>query len=219
MKTLDIDLVSDVVCPWCAIGVARLEQALGQLDDVEARLRWHPFVLNPDLPAEGRDMVDHLAAKYGKTPDQIHASQQQIIAAAHELGLHFERAAERRSYNTFDTHRVLHYAREAGVDQAFNKQLFDAYFGDAENPTDPALLVAIGRSLGLEGETIAAILESDRYAEEVQAEIDRYRQLGVTAVPAFIIEQRYLISGAQPPEALADGLRQIAEESATSAAT
>ena len=96
MKTLDIDLVSDVVCPWCAIGVARLEQALGQLDDVEARLRWHPFVLNPDLPAEGRDMVDHLAAKYGKTPDQIHASQQQIIAAAHELGLHFERAAELR---------------------------------------------------------------------------------------------------------------------------
>lgn len=214
MQTLEIDLVSDVVCPWCAIGLARLREAEEQLPDIDCRIRWHPFVLNPDLPAEGRDMIAHLGAKYGKTAAEVRESQQQIVAAANELGLNFERAAERRSWNTFDTHRVLHHAREAGCDEAFNQALFEAYFGRAENPTDPALLWRIGESLGLDADTIQAILDSDRHADAVRAEIEEYQQMGVTAVPSFIINERYLIAGAQPPDVLAKGLRRIAADAA-----
>ncbi|MGN8159744.1 DsbA family oxidoreductase [Salinisphaera sp. RV14] len=212
MITLDIDLVSDIVCPWCAIGLARLQQATDRLDDIECRLHWHPFVLNPDIGPEGRDMVAHLAAKYGKTPDEVRESQQQIIAAAAESGLDFKRAAERRSWNTFDVHRVLHEAREAGVDQAFNEQLFDVYFREAADPTDPALLREIGMALGMDASHIDEILAGERHADAVRAEIDYYQQLGVTAVPSFVVAERYLISGAQPPEVLADALRQIAAE-------
>lgn len=212
MTTLDIDLVSDVVCPWCAIGLAHLRQATDRLDGIDCRLHWHPFVLNPDLGPEGRDMVAHLAAKYGKTPAEVETSQQQIIAAAAEAGLDFARAAERRSWNTFDVHRVLHEAREAGVDQAFNEQLFDVYFREARNPTDPALLREIGVAVGMDAGTIDAILASERHADAVRAEIDYYQQLGVTAVPSFVVAERYLISGAQPPDVLADALRRIADE-------
>lgn len=214
MVTLDIDLVSDVVCPWCAIGLARLRQAMETLDGIDCRLRWHPFVLNPDIGADGRDMLEHLGNKYGKTAEEVRESQQQIVAAAAEAGLDFERATQRRSWNTFDVHRVLHEARDAGVDQAFNERLFDAYFRKAENPTDAALLREIGVSLGMTADSIDAILTSERHADEVQAEIDYYQQLGVSAVPSFIVAERYLVSGAQPPDVLADALRRVADEQA-----
>lgn len=212
MAVLEIDLVSDVVCPWCAIGLARLRQAMRRLDGIDCVLRWHPFVLNPDIGPDGRDMVEHLGRKYGKTPDEVRASQQQIIAAAADAGLDFERAAERRSWNTFDVHRVLHEAREAGVDQAFNERLFDAYFRCAANPTDPALLRRTAGDLGMDEAAVDAILAGDRHADAVRAEMDYYQQLGVNAVPAFVVAERYLVSGAQPPGVLADALTQIAAE-------
>lgn len=209
MKTLSIDLVSDVVCPWCVIGLARLRLAEAQLTDIAVRLRWRAFVLNPDLPPEGRDMTAHLAAKYGRTPEAVRASQHEIIAEARALGLNFDQAAQRRSWNTFDTHRVVHYAREFGCDEAFNEALFDAYFRRAANPTDPALLRDIGVSLGMPGDEISAILDSDRYADAVSAEIAHYRGLGVSAVPSFVVDGRYLLSGAQPPEVFAEALGRI----------
>lgn len=213
MPTLRIDLVSDVVCPWCAVGYARLQQAMTQLgDELDIDLHWHPFLLNPDVGPDGRDMVEHLGAKYGKTADEVAQSQQELKSVAQSLGLHFEHFTERRSWNTFDTHRVLHYAREQGQDEALNLALFDAYFGDAANPTDPALLRRLAESVGLEGETVDAILAGDRHADVVSEEIAHYQQMGVQAVPSFIVNQQYLISGAQPPEALADGLRRIAAE-------
>lgn len=215
MQTLKIDLVSDVVCPWCAIGDARLGQALRLLEgEVGVETEWHPFVLNPDLPAEGRPMLEHLSAKYGRSEAQIQASQHELVAAAEACGLNFARATERRSWNTFDTHRVLCWAKEAGLDAAFNRALFEAYFGEAKDPTDAGVLRATAEGLGLDGAEVDAILESDRYAETVRSEIDHYHALGVSGVPAFIVEGRYLISGAQPPDVLADSLRQIASEAA-----
>lgn len=213
MPTLRIDLVSDVVCPWCAVGFARLQQAMTQLDgELDIDLHWHPFLLNPDVGPDGRDMVEHLGAKYGKTPDEVQQSQQELKAVAQSLGLHFEHFTERRSWNTFDTHRVLHYARQQGKDQALNLALFDAYFGDAANPTDPALLRRLAESVGLDGDTVDEILAGDVNAEDVSEEVARFQQLGVQSVPSFIVNDQYLISGAQPPEALADGLRRIAAE-------
>ncbi|MES1948105.1 DSBA oxidoreductase [Salinisphaera sp. C84B14] len=213
MQTLKIDLVSDVVCPWCAIGDARLQQALALLtDELAVEVEWHPFLLNPDVPAEGRDILEHLSAKYGRSEAEMKASQHEITAAAHELGLNFEKALERRSWNTFATHRVLAYAKEQGCDAGFNRALFEAYFGRAQNPTDPALLATIGESLGLDGGRIREIVAGDAYAEQVEHEIGYWQSLGVSSVPSFIVAQKYLLAGAQPPETLADALRQIAAE-------
>ena len=212
MTVLRIDLVSDIVCPWCAIGLAHLEQAVADLPDIDIELHWHPFLLNPDIEAGGRDMTAHLSQKYGKSAEEVAASQQQIVAAARACGLNFDGALERRSYNTFDTHRVLHHAREAGVDDAFNRALFEAYFGQAQDPTDPALLSRIGTDLGLDSADIEAILAGDRHAQAVRDEVARFQQMGISAVPSFIVADSYLISGAQPPEALADGLSRIAAE-------
>lgn len=218
MATVRIDLVSDVVCPWCAVGFARLQQAMTQLDgELAIDLHWHPFLLNPDIGPDGRDMVAHLSAKYGKTAAEVQQSQQELKHVAQSLGLHFEHFTERRSWNTFDTHRVLHYARENGRDQALNLALFDAYFGDAENPTDSTLLRRLAESVGLDGATVDDILANDIHAEAVAEEVDRFQQQGVRSVPSFIVDNQYLISGAQPPEALADGLRRIAAEDESNA--
>ena len=213
MQTIKIDLVSDVVCPWCAIGDARLQQAMDRLaNDYACEVEWHPFLLNPDVPPEGRDILEHLTVKYGRSEEEMKAAQHDIINAARELGLNFEQALERRSWRTFDTHRVLAYAKEQGHDAAFNRALFEAYFGRAESPTDPEVLVPIAESLGLDGARVRDILASDEYAEQVEREIAHWQSLGVSSVPSFIVDNKYLLAGAQPPDALADALRQIAGE-------
>ena len=213
MQTVKIDLVSDVVCPWCPIGEARLRQAMTQLsDELRFEVEWHPFLLNPDVPPEGRPILAHLSEKYGRSESEMRASQAEIVAAASELGLDFEQALARRSWNTFDTHRVLAHAKDHGCDAAMNRALFAAYFGRAENPTDPAVLAPIAESLGLDGAEVRAILASDRYSERVRAEIEHWRALGVSSVPSFIVDGRYLLAGAQPPATLADALRRIATE-------
>ena len=218
MRTLDIDLVSDVVCPWCAIGFERLRRAMAALqDEIAFEVVWHPFLLNPDIPREGRDMLEHLSAKYGRSAAEIETSQDQIVAAAKALGLRFERAKERRSWCTYDTHRVLAWAHEHGVDQDFNLALFDAYFGAARDPTEPALLRAIAADLGLDSAEVDAILDSSRYAEHVDREVAYYQRSGVTGVPAFIVDGQYLISGAQEPAALIQAFRQIAGETRSTA--
>lgn len=213
MATLKIDLVSDVVCPWCPIGYRRMTQAIELLDgEVDVEIEWHPFLLNPDVPPQGRPILEHLMDKYGKSEADIRANQQMIVDAAHDLGLNFEQATERRSWNTFDVHRVLAWAKEQGRDAEFNFALFDAYFGRAENPTDPQLLKDTAASLGLDADEVGAILDSNRYTEHVEAELDHWRQAGISSVPSFVINNQYLLAGAQEPKMLADALRQIAAE-------
>lgn len=213
MQTVRIDLVSDVACPWCAIGYKRLEQALAQLDgEVDVELVWQPFELNPDMPAAGEDIRVHLAHKYGIDAAGVDRNQGEIMALAESLGLDFRGARERRAQNTFDAHRVLAWAAEQGRATALNLALFDAYFGRAENPSDPAVLRAAAVTAGLDGDEAEAVARSQRYADEVRTAAQRWRDAGVDAVPGFVLERRYLISGAQPADSLARALRQVAGE-------
>lgn len=213
MQKLKIDIVSDVVCPWCVIGYKRLEIAMDRLSDEMAfDIDWHPFELNPDMPPEGENIVDHITRKYGTTPEASAETRQRIAGIGDELGFRFRMTDDRRIYNTFDAHRVLHWAREQGQQFPFNLALFEAYFTHGENPSDREVLQRTARNLGMDAESVAEILDTDRYAEEVRAEESRYMEAGIHAVPAYIINGQYLISGGQEPETFVRAFRSIAEE-------
>lgn len=215
MQTVRIDLVSDVACPWCAIGFRRLEQAMEMLKgEIEVELHWQPFELNRDMPPEGEPILEHLCRKYGKDAASMEQSQREIMAVAEELGLNFRGALERRANNTFAAHRVLAWAATQQRETALQLALFEAYFGEAKNPADPQVLREKAIEVGLDGDTAEAIARSDQYAEEVRAAQQHFMDAGVNAVPGFILDGRYLIPGAQPPEVLVDALRQVAEENA-----
>lgn len=215
MQSLRIDLVSDVACPWCAIGYRRLEQALERLDgEVEVELVWQPFELNPDMPPEGEPILEHLCRKYGQDAATIERTQGEIMALAEALGLNFRRARERRAHNTFDAHRVLAWAAEQGRETALQLALFDAYFGEAKRPSDPAVLREQAARVGLDGDAAEAVARSERYADTVRAAERRFMEAGVTAVPGFVLAGRYLICGAQPPATLAEAIRRVAGEAA-----
>ncbi|MGP9680272.1 DsbA family oxidoreductase [Halomonas sp. AOP27-A1-41] len=215
MQKVRIDLVSDVACPWCAIGYRRLEQALETLKgEIDIELHWQPFELNRDMPPEGEPILEHLCQKYGKDAATMEQSQREIMKVAEGLGLNFRGAQERRANNTFDAHRVLAWAGTQNQETALQLALFDAYFGEAKNPSDPEVLREKAIEVGLDGDTAEAIARSDQYADEVRAAQQRFMEAGVSAVPGFILDGRYLISGAQPADVLVDALRQVAEENA-----
>jgi predicted DsbA family dithiol-disulfide isomerase len=164
------------------------------------------------MPPEGEPIVEHLASKYGCSEADVVDTQHGIMEAAEALGLDFSSADQRRAHNTFDAHRVLAWASERGMMRDFQLALFDAYFGAAKDPADRDVLTTIAESLGLDGREVDEILDSDRYAEEVRREEAHFNQAGVTAVPAFIVNRQYLISGAREPDMLADAFRRLAQE-------
>jgi predicted DsbA family dithiol-disulfide isomerase len=216
---LKIDIVSDVVCPWCAIGLEGVQQALAELgDSVSAELHFKPFELNPQMGPEGQDITEHLVEKYGSTPEQMDAAREGIRARGAALGFTFNMKNRDRIYNTFDSHRLLHWAAEvdaSGKQQIALKQaLLKAYFTDGENPSDAATLVRVAASVGLDTKEAEEVLSSGRYADAVRAEEQFYLQQGIHSVPAVIINDRHLISGGQPPEMFAQAFRQIASAAA-----
>jgi len=216
MKTLQIDIVSDIACPWCAIGYARLEQAMQALEaEFTFHVEWHAFELNPDSASEGEPILQALSRKYGRSAEEMEAAQSNMMAIATELGLNFSQMQERYTCNTFDAHRLVKWAGEQGCQTAMKMALFEAYFGRADNVSDEKVLVACAEAIGLQGNEAREILASDAYAQEVRADEARYQQSGVSAVPAFIINQRHLISGAQEPDTLINAFREIATRSAT----
>lgn len=213
MQTIRIDLVSDVACPWCAIGYRRLEHAMAMLEgEVAVELVWQPFELNPGMPSEGEPILEHLCRKYGRDEAGIRQSQDEIVQLAEGLGLDFTRARERRAHSTFDAHRLLAWAGEHGRETELQLALFEAYFGRAENPGDPAVLRAAAEQADLDGDDAAYVIDAGLYADEVRAAKQRFIDAGVDGVPAFILAGRYLVQGAQPPEVLADAIRQVAAE-------
>lgn len=215
MQKLKLDIVSDVVCPWCVIGYKRLEIAMEELrGEMAFEIDWHPFELNPDMPPEGENVVEHITRKYGVTAQQSAETRRRIAEVGRELGFTFNMTDDRRIYNTFDAHRVLHWAGEQGRQQAFNLGLFEAYFTNGENPSDPNVLRRVARSLSLDEAEVTDILAGERYAEEVRAEEERYTEAGIHAVPAFIVNGQYLISGAQEPQTFSKAFRSIADEAA-----
>jgi len=211
-KTIKIDFVSDVSCPWCAIGLQSLQTALQRLDaELEPSLTFQPFELNPQMVAEGEDITEHLHKKYGSTPEQAAAARENIRARGEALGFTFNMDKRGRIYNTFNAHRLLHWAQGEGKQAALKKALLTAYFTDGENPSDPALLVRVAASVGLDASRAQAILDSDEFAEVVRAQESFYQQAGIHSVPAIILNDQHLISGGQPPEVFEQALRQIAE--------
>jgi len=212
-KQLRIDFVSDVSCPWCAIGLQSLKTALDELEgEVSATLTFQPFELNPAMVAEGEDITEHLNRKYGSTPEQADAARENIRARGEALGFTFNMEKRGRIYNTFNAHRLLHWAELEGRQRALKEALFKAYFTDGENPSDAALLLRVVASVGLNADRAKAILESNEFADEVRAQEQFYLQNGINSVPAVIINERHLISGGQPPEVFAQALRQIATQ-------
>ncbi len=212
MKTLKIDFVSDVSCPWCAVGLASLQQAVQSVGpDVAVELAFQPFELNPTMEKAGEDIGEHLQRKYGSTPAQIAAIQETIRARGAELGFTFNMDKRSRIYNTFDAHRLLHWAQLEGHDLQLKQALLTAYFTNGEDPSDHDVLVRLAASVGLNGERAKAILDADTYAAEVRAQEQYYQQQGIHAVPAAVVNGRHLISGGQPPAVYAQALRQIAE--------
>jgi predicted DsbA family dithiol-disulfide isomerase len=210
-KHIKIDFVSDVSCPWCVIGLKSLEEALRRLgDEISANMHFQPFELNPQLGAAGADIAEHLKKKYGATPEQSARSREAIRARGEELGFRFEMGKRARIYNTFDAHRLLHWAELEGRQLALKHALFVAYFTAGKDPSDHEVLVAIAAEVGLDAARARQILVSDLYAEEVRARERYYLEQGVHAVPAVIINDRHLIEGGQPVEVFERAIRQIA---------
>ena len=208
---LRIDFVSDVVCPWCAIGLASLEQAMERLrGEVQVELHFRPFELNPQLGPEGEDVAGHLQKKYGMSTADLAASQEAIRQRGAALGFTFNMEKRRRIYNTFDAHRLLHWAALEGRQAALKHALLRAYFTEGLDVSDHATLAHIAETTGLSEERARAILAYSQYADEVRAEERFFIENGIQAVPAIIIEQRHLISGGQPIDVFENALRQIA---------
>lgn len=211
MQTLQIDIVSDIACPWCAIGYARLEQAMEALaGELSFSVEWHAFELNPDKSSPAEPILQALSRKYGRDTAEMEAAQANMMEIAKGLGLNFSRMQERYTRNTFDAHRLVKWAGEKGRQTDMKKAFFDAYFGHAANVADPEVLVRCVESIGLDGAEARNVLASDAYADAVRVDEARYQQAGVSAVPAFIINQQYMISGAQESEQLVKAFREIA---------
>lgn len=210
---LKIDFVSDVSCPWCVIGLKSLEQALAQLgSEVTADIHFQPFELNPQMAPEGEDIVEHIAKKYGSTPEQMAANREGIRARGAELGFTFNMDKRGRIYNTFDAHRLLHWAEQEGRQLELKRALFEAYFTDGRNPSDHEVLVDVATKVGLDAQQAREILASERYADDVRQREQLFGQLGIRAVPSVIVNDKYLIQGGQPVAVFEQALRKIATE-------
>ena len=214
MNVIRIDFVSDVACPWCVIGLKSLEQALGKLgNEVEAEIHFQPFELNPDMSAEGQDITEHLSQKYGATPAQLEVTREAIRERGAELGFVFGVGKRSRIYNTFDAHRMLHWAglqdKQYMKQRALKHALFAAYFTEGFNPGEHETILRAVAQVGLDVDAARAVLESDDYATEVRAQEEHYLARGIHSVPAVIVNNQHLIHGGQPPEVFEQVLRQI----------
>lgn len=209
---LKIDFVSDVSCPWCVIGLRALNQALAQLgDEVQAEIHFQPFELNPNMPAEGQGLAEHIFEKYGSTPEQSKANRENIRARGAELGFTFK-DGDKRIYNTFDAHRLLHWAETQGKQQALKEALFAAYFSEHADPSDHRLLADIAQKVGLDRVRAEAVLASDEYTLEVRTAEQLWIARGVNSVPTIVFNDHYAVSGGQPVEVFVGAIRQILSE-------
>lgn len=212
--SLKIDFVSDVTCPWCAVGLGALEQALQNLQGtVSAELHFQPFELNPHMPPEGQDASEHLTQKYGSTPAQQAQIRETIRQRGAEVGFTFKAEGRGRVWNTFDAHRLLQWADMEGAlgqQHALKNALLAACHTRAENMSSPEVLAAVAESVGLDSARARAILASDEFAAEVREREQFYTAHGIHSVPAVIINNRHLISGGQPAAVFEQALRQIA---------
>ena len=206
---MKIEIWSDVVCPWCYIGKRRFEQALSQFEHAdEVDVAWRSFELDPNAPrVRTESHAEHLARKYGVSPAQVAAMDARLIGEASKDGLEFH-LAESKGGNTFDAHRLIHFAAERGRAGEMKERLMRAYFTEGAAIGERAELVRLATDVGLDEAEVKAMLSSDRLASEVRADEARARAFGISGVPFFAIDERYGVSGAQPADVLLDVLRQ-----------
>ena len=210
---IKIDFVSDVSCPWCVVGLGGLETAIDRVGDlIDVHIHFQPFELNPQMAPEGENIVEHIGRKYGSTPEQSASARAMIRDRAAETGFEMRMSDDSRIYNTFDAHRLLHWAEEHGKQAALKAALFEAYFTKQLNPGDAEVLADTAASVGLNRAAAVEVLVSGRYSAEVRAAEELWRQRGINSVPAIVINDKYLISGGQPVEVFEQALRQIAAE-------
>ena len=195
---LRIDIVSDVVCPWCIIGYRQLSRALASMSDIFApSIHWHPFELNPDMPSEGQDLREHLRQKYGPSAGGGSGGRERLESLGASLGFEFDYYEGMRMRNTFSAHQLLHWSAESGLQTELKLELFSAYFQRREDVSDEALLAQIAARAGLDAAQAQAVLADRRYAEDVRSAQRHWREQEVHAVPAFYFQQQYFVPGAQ----------------------
>ena len=193
---LQIDIVSDVVCPWCIVGFKQLEKAIEKVG-VSAAIKWHPFELNPDMPEEGENLREHVMRKYGSTAEQSQEARTRLTDLGKSLGFDFAFSDDMRMVNTFRAHQLLHWAGPQGKEHPLKMALFDAYFREGKNLNEVAVLGDIAAEVGLDGAEAVLALESGQYSDAVRAEEDFWIRNGIQGVPAVVFDRRHLITGAQ----------------------
>ncbi|MCP3022712.1 DsbA family oxidoreductase [Cupriavidus basilensis] len=207
-KTLKIDFVSDVACPWCAVGLSSLQQALARLGDaVSAEITLRPFELNPDMGPGGESIQDYMARKYGRTEEEIVQSQAMIRQRGADVG--FEFGSRTRVYNTFDAHRLLHWASLEGRQLPLKMALFRAYFTESKDSSNHEVLVEAAAAAGLDAEKARTVLSGDAYAAQVREMEKHYQDMGIRSVPSIIFNDQFLVSGGQPVEAFENAIREV----------
>lgn len=210
---LDLDFVSDIACPWCAIGLGGLEKSLRELEgEIEATIAFRPFELNPDMPAGGENEMEHVDRKYGMTPLQVREVRKRMKELAAAVGFTINTTDDSRAYNTFSAHRLIAWAGEKGRQLEMKRQLLTLYFTNQQDPGDLDAVADAAEAAGLNGREARELLATDRYVEQVRAEETLWRERGINSVPAVIVGGRYLITGGQPPEEFTLKLRAISAE-------
>ncbi|WP_248795506.1 DsbA family oxidoreductase [Pseudomonas sp. MWU13-2105] len=205
-----LDFISDVVCPWCALGVTALEQAIANLaGEIPVELTFKPFELNPDMPAEGEHAVEHMMRKYGRSAEEVAAGKQLLMTRGEAIGFQFDLEKRSHFYNTFDAHRLLLWALQEGRQIELKRVLLRAYFSHGQNPSDRETLVRLAAEAGLDASAAAEVLACGAFADEVRELEGFYRARGINSVPAMILDGRHLVSGSQSVEYYEQMLREI----------
>jgi predicted DsbA family dithiol-disulfide isomerase len=205
-----VDVVSDVICPWCFLGKRRLDAALARIENLDVFVRWRPFMLDPTIPPEGLDRQDYMLAKFG--PERLKTIHDPLIAAGEELGVPFDFDAITRTPNTLDAHRLIRWSHTVERQHETAERLFMAYWSEGQDVGDRDVLAKCAGDVGINAAQIRELLDSAQDVEETKAEIQHATSIGVTGVPTFILGQSYALVGAQSPEVLADAIGRVAKE-------
>ncbi|MDF1607202.1 DsbA family oxidoreductase [Hoeflea sp. YIM 152468] len=208
-QPLRIDIISDVVCPWCIVGYRQLAAAL-EATGINHEIHWHPFELNPQMPQEGQNLGEHIAEKYGSTRQQSLDGRARLTAIGNDLGFEFNFTDDMRMHNTFNAHQLIHWADTQGLGHALKQALFSAYFTDRRDLSDHEVLAGVAQEVGLDSTQARAVLADQRYAEDVRQKEDFWVEQGIQGVPAMVFDRKHLVTGAQGSENYTSILNQLA---------
>lgn len=211
VQKVTVNMVSDVVCPWCIVGYQRLQEAIKTLDNIEVDIKFHPFELNPNMPQEGQNLREHIMEKYGISEQQSVENRERLVQAGQELGFAFNFTDDSRMQNTFKAHQLIHFAAENSLEEEMKLSLFNAYFTDGKDVNDLGVLVELAEAVGLDKTEAEAVIKSEKYAQVVREEEAIWMQRGIQSVPTFVIGNQG-VAGAQEPATLAAFISQAASQ-------